>query len=103
MKANRFFPSTRRCSTCGAVKAEVKLSERTFRCDTCGCEKDRDLNAALNLEQVAASWAETVNACERREVTDPLRSVPVNEAGTEHQEDQRFYLGKFRTTEQKLF
>jgi putative transposase len=62
VEADRFFPSTKRCSTCGTVKAEVKLSQRTFRCDACGTEMDRDLNAALNLEQVAASWAETENA-----------------------------------------
>jgi len=68
VKAERFFPSTKRCSTCGVVKTEVPLSQRTFRCDACGAEMDRDLNAALNLEQVAASWAETQNACQRREV-----------------------------------
>jgi putative transposase len=62
VEADRFFPSTKRCSTCGTVKAEVKLSQRTFKCDACDGEMDRDLNVALNLEQVAASWAETENA-----------------------------------------
>jgi putative transposase len=82
VKADPFFPSTKRCSTCGIVKAKVALSERTFRCDGCSAEKDRDLNAALNLEQVAASWAETQNACQRREVHGESQ-VLAEEAGTD--------------------
>ncbi|WXG43817.1 MAG: RNA-guided endonuclease TnpB family protein [Promethearchaeati archaeon SRVP18_Atabeyarchaeia-1] len=80
--ADPFFPSTKRCSNCGAVKDEMPLSERTFRCERCGFEADRDLNAALNLAFVAASWAETLNACERREVHAAWQ-VPADEAGTE--------------------
>ena len=34
----------------------------------CGFKADRDLNAAMNLASVAASWAETLNVCERGEV-----------------------------------
>ena len=48
--ANRWYPSSKTCSKCGAVKAELALSERTFRCDACGFVEDRDVNAALNLE-----------------------------------------------------
>jgi putative transposase len=82
VKADRFFPSTKRCSTCSTVKADVLLSQRILRCDACGVEVNRDPNAALNLEHVAASWAETVNACERREV-HATGQVLANEAGTE--------------------
>lgn len=46
--ADRFFPSSKTCSCCGAVRDELPLGERTFRCG-CGLELDRDLNAALNL------------------------------------------------------
>jgi putative transposase len=59
--ADRFQPSSKTCSCCGVVKAELALSQRTFRCDACGHALDRDLNAACNLEQVAASFA--VTAC----------------------------------------
>jgi putative transposase len=82
VKADRFFPSTKRCSTCSTVKADVLLSQRILRCDACGVEVNRDPNAALNLEHVAASWSETVNACERREV-HATGQVLANEAGTE--------------------
>ena len=81
--ADPFFPSTKKCSNCGTVKDEVPLSERIYKCESCGFEADRDLNAALNLASVAASWAETLNACERREV-HAARQVPAHEAGTEH-------------------
>jgi len=47
--ADRFFPSSKMCSACGAVRAELPLGERTYRCQGCGLELDRDLNAARNL------------------------------------------------------
>ena len=46
---NRFFPSSKKCSSCGNVKAELPLSQRTYHCDNCGLTLDRDLNAALNI------------------------------------------------------
>ena len=46
--ADRFFPSSKTCSRCGAVRAELSLGERTYRCE-CGFALDRDLNAARNL------------------------------------------------------
>ena len=46
--AGRFFPSSKTCSSCGAVRDELPRGERMFRCG-CGLELDRDLNAALNL------------------------------------------------------
>jgi putative transposase len=73
--ADRFYPSTRRCSACGMTGDELPLSERTFRCSSCGHEADRDTNAAACLAQypevlakgfrprVAAKHAETQNVC----------------------------------------
>jgi putative transposase len=69
--APRFYPSSKRCSACGAVKADLALGARTYHCEACGLVIDRDLNAARNLarladgdaELVAASSAETSNAC----------------------------------------
>lgn len=59
--ADRWFPSSKTCSCCGSVKAELALSQRTYQCDVCGHEVGRDLNAARNLERLAASSA--VSAC----------------------------------------
>lgn len=47
--ADRFFPSSKTCSSCGVVKAELSLSERSWVCMSCGTDHDRDLNAAKNL------------------------------------------------------
>jgi len=52
--ADRFFPSTQRCSRCGNIKTgdeRVVLGEAWYVCASCGAVEDRDLNAALNLEQ----------------------------------------------------
>ena len=44
-----WFPSTKRCSGCGAVREGLTLSDRRWRCEGCGAEHDRDVNAAKNL------------------------------------------------------
>jgi len=46
--ADSFFPSSKTCNNCGAIKDSLSLSERIFKCE-CGYEEDRDVNAALNL------------------------------------------------------
>lgn len=58
---DRWYPSSKTCSACGAVKAKLSLSERVYRCDGCGLSIDRDLNAAVNI-LVAGSAPETQNA-----------------------------------------
>jgi putative transposase len=54
-RANRWFPSSKTCSDCGAVKAKLTLSERTHTCIHCGARIDRDLNAAINLARLSES------------------------------------------------
>ncbi|SBT89677.1 putative transposase [Streptomyces sp. DI166] len=53
--ANRWYPSSKTCSGCGAVKAKLPLHVRTYECDACGLVIDRDDNAALNLAALAAA------------------------------------------------
>ena len=45
---DRWYPSSKICHCCGAVRKDLKLSDRIYRCD-CGYVEDRDFNAALNL------------------------------------------------------
>lgn len=47
---DRFYPSSKTCSACGATKATLPLFERVYRCEDCGLVLDRDVNAARNLE-----------------------------------------------------
>lgn len=53
--ADRFYPSTKRCSACGNVKEEMDLSERVYVCEITACAAvfDRDKNGALNLAALA--------------------------------------------------
>lgn len=47
---SRFYPSSKTCNSCGHIKKDLKLKDRTYRCEECGYVEDRDLNAALNLK-----------------------------------------------------
>lgn len=58
--ADRWFPSSKTCSACGVVLDVLPLNCRRWTC-ACGAEHDRDVNAAKNLEALAA--AQTVAAC----------------------------------------
>jgi len=49
-KVDRFFPSTKRCSSCHE-KRNISLEERTYICNSCGLIIGRDLNAAYNLKE----------------------------------------------------
>ncbi len=53
--ADRWFPSTKQCSACGNIKADMDLSSRIYVCEQPGCAlvMDRDMNAALNLVALA--------------------------------------------------
>ncbi|WP_228370480.1 RNA-guided endonuclease InsQ/TnpB family protein [Gottschalkia acidurici] len=48
VQADRFFPSSKKCSKCGEIKKDLKLSDRVYKC-ICGLEIDRDKNASINL------------------------------------------------------
>jgi len=88
--AGRFYPSSKTCSGCGAVKAKLALSERTYRCDVCGLVLDRDVNAACSLLNLAVSGTESRNACRAwaRPVSDGRRAQSrpgrKQEPGTAH-------------------
>jgi putative transposase len=53
VKTGRFFPSSKACSCCGVVRAEMPLSVRVWTCEGCGTVHDRDENAATNIRDEA--------------------------------------------------
>ncbi|MER5336259.1 RNA-guided endonuclease TnpB family protein [Micromonospora sp. NPDC002717] len=59
---DRWYPSSKTCSTCGHLLAQLSLGTRHWTCPSCGTRHDRDVNAAKNIA-VAAGLAETQNAC----------------------------------------
>jgi putative transposase len=46
---DRFYPSSKTCSACGAITAKMPLSVREWACASCGTLHDRDVNAAKNI------------------------------------------------------
>jgi len=60
VKIDRWFPSSKLCSACGAVAGSMPLNVRSWAC-LCGAVHDRDVNAARNI--LAAGRAERLNAC----------------------------------------
>jgi putative transposase len=54
--ADRWYPSSRLCSACGAIRSDLTLADRVFICG-CGYSADRDCNAATNL----ARWGQAAH------------------------------------------
>jgi len=59
--ANRFFASSKTCSACGHKLDALPLAVREWTCPCCGTEHHCDVNAAINLKNMAAGSA--VSAC----------------------------------------
>jgi putative transposase len=55
VKADRFYPSSKTCSCCGAIKKDLKLKDRVFVCPSCNSKIDRDKNASINLSRYKQS------------------------------------------------
>ncbi|MDA0637370.1 transposase [Nonomuraea sp. MCN248] len=81
VKVSRWFPSSKLCSVCGAVRQDMPLSVREWTC-SCGAAHDRDINAALNI--LAAGRAERQNACGGpvRPGASPARPVEAGSQGS---------------------
>jgi putative transposase len=58
--ADRFYPSSKLCSSCGAKTKRLTLGMREWVCEECGTAHDRDRNAAINLKKYADSSAASV-------------------------------------------
>lgn len=46
---DRWAPSSKRCSCCGAINDALTLADREWMCTECGTQHDRDYNAAKNI------------------------------------------------------
>jgi putative transposase len=59
--ADRWYPSSKTCSGCGHKLETLPLAVREWTCPACVLVHDRDVNAAINLKNMAVS--STVSAC----------------------------------------
>jgi len=69
---DRFFPSSKLCSSCGHLLDELPLSIREWDCPVCGVHHDRDINAAINIKLVGQYLQKTTGS-DARKVT-PTRN-----------------------------
>ena len=49
VQIDKFFPSSKTCSSCGNIKKDLTLKDREYQCSSCGTKIDRDYNASLNI------------------------------------------------------
>ena len=85
---DRWYPSSKTCSTCGEVRGNLPLSVREWECLHCGSIHHRDINAAINiLNQATAGTAE----CKAGEVH--VRPVERSQAGAAKPEAQQLAAG----------
>ena len=94
--ADRFFPSSKRCSACGHVHPRLRVDARQFACEKCGAVHDRDVNAAKNIceftavgqtvkargEKVRPNQASAGGGTSRRNVNPPTASAEVGVSST---------------------
>ena len=59
--ADRWYASSKTCSHCGEKQESLPLSVRHWTCPHCQAHHDRDVNAAINLRNMAVS--STVSVC----------------------------------------
>ena len=51
----QFEPSTKLCHVCGFINNNITLSDREWECPSCNTYHDRDINASINIKQIALS------------------------------------------------
>ena len=84
--ARRWEPSSKTCSGCGWVDDTLTLADRVFHCEACGLVLDRDVNAAINLEHLADSSPDSLNAC-GGESAGPGRTAQVKLSSAKQEPD----------------
>jgi putative transposase len=96
MVADRWYPSSKTCSACGAVRAKLTLAQRQFVCENCGTRLDRDLNAARNLAALAAQASEPSCGRTENEPAGNPRKTGMAGNGYRHGKAQLMSQGRLR-------
>jgi putative transposase len=73
--ADLFFPSSKLCSACGYKLETLDLKVREWTCPSCGVLHDRDVNAAVNLRNLAGSSPVTARGAEVRPASTGASAV----------------------------
>lgn len=70
----RWYPSSKTCSACGHLLAELSLSTREWTCPACGTRHCRDTNAAKNIALAAGLAVTACGGDVRRTGATPAQS-----------------------------
>ncbi|MBW4048492.1 MAG: IS200/IS605 family element transposase accessory protein TnpB [Proteobacteria bacterium] len=90
--ADRWYPSSKTCSCCGHKLETLPLSVREWTCPECGSVQDRDVNAAINLRNLAVS--STVSAC-GEEGSGSGRKTRTKPASVKQESSSKLPMGSF--------
>ncbi|MHB8551163.1 MAG: RNA-guided endonuclease InsQ/TnpB family protein [Acidiferrobacterales bacterium] len=90
--ADRWYPSSKTCSCCGHKMETLPLSVREWTCPECGSVHDRDVNAAINLRNLAVS--STVSAC-GEEGSGSGRKTRTKPASVKQESSSKLPMGSF--------
>ena len=69
-----FAPSSKKCSICGHINKDLKLSQRVWACPNCKVVHDRDYNAAVNIDKIGRDTPE-LTPVERRAAAVSVFSI----------------------------
>lgn len=87
---DRWHPSSKTCSACGHLLAELSLSTRHWSCPSCRARHDRDINAARNILAAGLAVARSTlgDACGAGVRRPGTRGAAGRETGTLAREDR---------------
>jgi putative transposase len=95
---DRWYPSSKTCSACGHLLAELSLSTRMWQCPSCGTRHDRDVNAAKNIlaAGLAAGTVNGANACggDVRRARATRTRPPMKQESRPAREEPPSFLGR---------
>ena len=77
VEIDRFFPSSKRCSTCHYITPDLPLNVRKWICPSCGTHHDRDHNAAVNILQETRTRAGSAQSYAEGESVSPTHTLAV--------------------------
>src|SRR5208282_1268096 len=72
---DRWYPSSKTCSSCGHLLAALSLETRHWTCPGCDTRHDRDINAAKNIEAAGLAVLACGGAVRRAGATRPRSPV----------------------------
>ena len=78
---NRWEATSQKCSCCGGKGGKKELKIREWTCMSCNTKHDRDVNASLNILNVAAGHSEAKNG-RRRKCKTGVKSAVSSDAST---------------------